>query len=226
MSTTSESLIGVHSLRSEWVPAEAFQSFLTAYSGDLLSEPQGKRNIPSVRTHEYKGFLYTTTATIHGGLSGLVSAEAWQLMPLDFYEGEVHSEDRISKGLKVQSHGRILVFNKPVTICCDVPSIALTLQQAKSCNEELSTSGWRGLGWRGAAVEWLFFGHHPVVKYIREDGKCIYRLLWLNAGHASELPVSSDQIALLTEEPPSEAICQSWEPLAMVQQPVQALLFA
>jgi hypothetical protein len=82
-------------------------------------------------------------------------------------------------GLLVDTVGQTMVCARATRIYCGLPTTpALTLEQAKDCEEENRLSGWRSFFARGAHVSWHSLGGHPVIRHDLPTGERFQTLLW------------------------------------------------
>lgn len=212
------------------LPAQVWELFSNAYSGDLLSEA-GKNETVNVRAQEFEGFLYTVTSLCSGGLSGRSEANAWQLVPELMYMGTTFTcldwDEQVRNGrrrgdytgFKLKVKGSPMVCVKPVRFVATPPTVTpIALEVAERINTESSSMGWRSHHYKGIEPSWGFLSGHPVAVY--EKGDSLVKLLfWRNGRRIEEFRVHGDQ--LLDKAAPAQVAVAA----APKVIPTQACLF-
>lgn len=191
------------------VPAELWQQIASANSCHLAVEQ--KANSPvSVRTAEYRGFLYTAFGAIHGpfGEARKPYVDAYRLLPVSMYTGKTtlayRDEEAIRSGqrdrgnhsgLVVSVKGKLMVCAKRVQFLMDLPATRqLPLAEAMDYDLAARRSGWRALWYKGKEPDWGHLRGHPVATYRGHktlgDDRVV--LLWKHDGAIHELGIDND----------------------------------
>lgn len=188
------------------IPAEDWDKFSSINSCQKATEHNGKGPLP-VKFTEFRGFLYTSFATMWSGfgIEHTSNADCYKLIPESLYEGETfikhHDEEAIAAGIRsrgnhigliVSVRGQRLVCAERVQFCLGLPTTKpITQAEAEKCNLDQESSGWRALFYKGCDKEWFSLNGHPVVRYYSERGIST-SLFWRKGRIFDDLRIAND----------------------------------